>query len=73
MPFAGRTDLEIALDLLERSGLEPDDGLLERFGAELERAMARRAGELRARGRAYPGAREASSGSAASPASCSRC
>ena len=58
VPFAGRTDYEIAGDLLERSGLEPDDGLLERFALELERAMARRAGELRARGRAYPGARE---------------
>ena len=58
VPFAGRTDYEIAVDLLERSGIEPHDGLLERFGLELERAMARRAGELRARGRAYPGARE---------------
>ena len=58
VPFAGRTDLEIALDLLERSGVEPDDRLLERFGTALERAMADREEELRARGRAYPGARE---------------
>ena len=58
VPFAGRTDYEIAHDLLQRAGIEPQDGLLERFGLELERAMARRAGELRARGRAYPGARE---------------
>jgi phosphoglycolate phosphatase len=58
VPFAGRTDYEIAVDLLERSGIAPHDGLLERFGLALERAMARRAGELRARGRAYPGARE---------------
>ncbi len=58
VPFAGRTDYEIALDLLSRSGIEPHDGLLERFGIELERAMARRGGELRARGRAYPGARD---------------
>lgn len=58
VPFAGRTDYEIAHDLLQRAGIEPHDGLLERFGLELERAMARRAGELRARGRAYPGARE---------------
>ena len=57
VPFAGRTDYEIAVDLLDRSGLELHDGLLERFGVELERAMIRRAGELRARGRAYPGAR----------------
>jgi phosphoglycolate phosphatase-like HAD superfamily hydrolase len=58
VPFAGRTDLEIALDLLERSGVNPDDGVLERFGAELEQAMANRVDELRARGRPYPGARE---------------
>ena len=58
VPFAGRTDLEIALDLLERSGVTPHGQLLERFGLELERAMAERADDLRARGRAYPGARE---------------
>jgi phosphoglycolate phosphatase-like HAD superfamily hydrolase len=58
VPFAGRTDLEIALDLLERSGVTPHGQLLERFGVELERAMAERAEDLRARGRAYPGARE---------------
>ena len=58
VPFAGRTDLEIALDMLERAGLAPDDGLLERFGTELEHAVAARADELRARGRPYPGARE---------------
>jgi phosphoglycolate phosphatase len=58
VPFAGRTDLEIALDMLERSGIDVDDGLLERFGTELHRAMLVREQELRARGRAYPGARE---------------
>jgi phosphoglycolate phosphatase-like HAD superfamily hydrolase len=58
VPFAGRTDFEIAHDLLGRSGVEPTPALLERFGVELERAMAERAEELRARGRAYPGARE---------------
>jgi phosphoglycolate phosphatase-like HAD superfamily hydrolase len=58
VPFAGRTDYEIAHDLLQRSGIEPHDDLLEQFGIELERAMVRRAGELRARGRAYPGARD---------------
>jgi phosphoglycolate phosphatase len=58
VPFAGRTDFEIALDLLERSGVEPSDALLERFGTELHRAMVERAEELRRRGRAYPGARE---------------
>ena len=58
VPFAGRTDFEIAHDLLERSRVEPSDGLLERFGTELHRAMVERADELRVRGRAYPGARE---------------
>jgi len=58
VPFAGRTDLEIALDLLERAGIEAADGLLERFGAELHRAMEDRRAELSIRGRAYPGARE---------------
>jgi phosphoglycolate phosphatase len=58
VPFAGRTDLEIAGDMLERSGLAPDDGLLERFGVELHRAMQDRARELRVRGREIPSARE---------------
>ena len=58
VPFAGRTDLEIALDLLARAGVEAGDGVLERFGVELHRAMEDRRAELRARGRAYPGARE---------------
>jgi phosphoglycolate phosphatase-like HAD superfamily hydrolase len=58
VPFAGRTDLEIALDMLERSGVETDDRLLDCFGTELHRAMVEREPELRARGRAYPGARE---------------
>lgn len=58
VPVAGRTDFEIALDLLQRSGVEPSEALLERFGTELHRAMVERAEELRTRGRAYPGARE---------------
>lgn len=57
--FAGRTDLEIALDLLESSGIEAADRLLAQFGRELERAMAERTQQLRARGRALPGAGEA--------------
>ena len=59
VPFAGRTDREIAADLLERSGVRSDDGLLDEFRAALEHSMAARAGELRRRGRAYPGARAA--------------
>lgn len=58
VPFAGRTDLEIALDLMERSGVTPDDELMERFTPELHRAMVARVDELRVRGRANPGARE---------------
>lgn len=58
VPFAGRTDLEIAHDLLQRSEVEPSEALLVRFVVELERAMVDRADELRERGRAYPGARE---------------
>jgi phosphoglycolate phosphatase-like HAD superfamily hydrolase len=59
VPFAGRTDLEIAADLLERSGLPADDGAVDAFEAELARAMAELEGEVRRRGRAYPGARAA--------------
>jgi phosphoglycolate phosphatase-like HAD superfamily hydrolase len=58
VPFAGRTDLEIALDLFEHAGVSADGDVLERFGVQLHRAMVEREPELRARGRAYPGARE---------------
>jgi phosphoglycolate phosphatase-like HAD superfamily hydrolase len=56
VPFAGRTDLEIALDMLGAAGIAAPDEVLKRFGDELERAMAARAGELRRYGRALPGA-----------------
>jgi phosphoglycolate phosphatase len=56
VPFAGRTDLEIAHDMLEATGIRADDGLLDRFEAALIVAMAARADELRERGRALPGA-----------------
>jgi phosphoglycolate phosphatase-like HAD superfamily hydrolase len=59
VPFAGRTDLEIAHDMLVRAGLDADDGLLERFEEELVAAMAARHDELRVRGRVLDGAREA--------------
>jgi phosphoglycolate phosphatase len=59
VPFAGRTDLEIALDLLESAGVALQDGLLERFGDALQRAMTARTEDLRDRGRALPGAAEA--------------
>jgi phosphoglycolate phosphatase-like HAD superfamily hydrolase len=56
VPFAGRTDLEIAHDLLETAGVDVDDELLERFEEELVAAMAARYDEMRSRGRALPGA-----------------
>ena len=59
VPFAGRTDLEIAHDLLAVAGVEPDEGLLDRFGDALAAAMASRSDELRAKGRPFPGVRQA--------------
>ena len=58
VPFAGRTDLEIALDLFAASGIEHGEGLVDRFERELVRAMAEREHELRERGRPLPGVRE---------------
>jgi phosphoglycolate phosphatase len=59
VPFAGRTDLEIALDLLETAGVHDGEVLLERFHNELARAMAERAHLVSERGHALPGAHEA--------------
>jgi phosphoglycolate phosphatase len=59
VPFAGRTDLEIALDLLETAGVRDGDVLLEDFHAALASSMAERAQLIRERGRALPGAHEA--------------
>jgi phosphoglycolate phosphatase-like HAD superfamily hydrolase len=59
VPFAGRTDLEIAVDLLEQSGVAPDDGVVDAFEDALAGAMAELEDEVRRRGRAYPGAHEA--------------
>jgi phosphoglycolate phosphatase-like HAD superfamily hydrolase len=56
VPFAGRTDLEIALDMLEAASVERAERLLEPFGHALAEAMARRQNELCERGRALPGA-----------------
>jgi phosphoglycolate phosphatase-like HAD superfamily hydrolase len=55
VPFAGRTDLEIAHDMLESSGVEAGDDLLDSFEEALVEAMAARHEQLRARGRALPG------------------
>ena len=59
VPFAGRTDLEIAADLLEQSGVAPDDGVVDAFEDALAGAMAELEEELRRRSRAYPGAQRA--------------
>ena len=59
VPFAGRTDLEIAADLLEQSGHSAKDGVIDAFEQELAAAMSDLADEVRRRGRAYPGARDA--------------
>jgi phosphoglycolate phosphatase-like HAD superfamily hydrolase len=59
VPFAGRTDPEIALDLLETAGIEDGEHLLADFERELAAAMADRAELVRERGRALPGVREA--------------
>ena len=67
VPFAGRTDLEIAHDMLEVAGLQADDGMLARFEEALVAAMEARAGELRARGRPLPGVAAALERLAAEP------
>jgi phosphoglycolate phosphatase-like HAD superfamily hydrolase len=59
VPFAGRTDLEIALDLLETAGVSDGERLLDDFHDALAAAMAERAQLVRERGHALPGAHEA--------------
>jgi phosphoglycolate phosphatase-like HAD superfamily hydrolase len=59
VPFAGRTDLEIALDLLETAGIEHSERLLDDFERELIASMAARAELVRERGRPFPGVRDA--------------
>jgi phosphoglycolate phosphatase len=55
VPFAGRTDLEIAHHMFEEEGVDDGEALLDRFEEELVRAMAARLDALRAAGRALPG------------------
>ena len=57
VPFAGRTDLEIAHDMLAAAGVDHAEELLDRFEEALVEAMAARVAELGRRGRALPGAR----------------
>lgn len=56
VPFAGRTDLEIAHDMLAMAGVDPAEELLDRFEEALVESMAARYDALRERGRAMPGA-----------------
>jgi phosphoglycolate phosphatase-like HAD superfamily hydrolase len=58
VPFAGRTDLEIALDLLETAGIDHSERLLGEFERELTAAMAERAELVRQRGRPFAGVRD---------------
>lgn len=67
VPFAGRTDLEIAHDLLDAAGIDAGDGMVDRFEEALVAAMAARSDELRERGRALPGADAALERLAAEP------
>ena len=56
VPFAGRTDLEIAHDMFETENVAADpEALLDHFEEALVAAMAKRVDELKQRGRALPG------------------
>jgi phosphoglycolate phosphatase-like HAD superfamily hydrolase len=59
VPFAGRTDLEIALDLLGVHGIKRGEEILHLFEDELAAALADRRDRILAQGRALPGAAEA--------------
>jgi phosphoglycolate phosphatase-like HAD superfamily hydrolase len=57
--MAGRTDEEIALEILERNGIAGGEIHLPGFAEALTQALALRAEQIAERGRSYPGAREA--------------
>jgi phosphoglycolate phosphatase-like HAD superfamily hydrolase len=57
--LAGRTEPVIFREALKVNGVEPDEGLYDQFAAEQARGYAAHLDELRARGRALPGAAEA--------------
>jgi phosphoglycolate phosphatase len=59
VPFAGRTDLEIAHHMFEVEGVADGDALLDRFEEELVSAMTARLDALSTHGRAMPGTTEA--------------
>src|SRR5882757_3675623 len=57
--LAGRTEPVIFREALKVNGVEPDQDLYDQFAAQQARAYAGHLDELRARGRALPGAAEA--------------
>jgi phosphoglycolate phosphatase len=59
VPFAGRTDMEIALDLLETAGIDHSEQLLSDFEEALATAMAALADQVRELGHPMPGVRAA--------------
>ena len=58
-PMSGRTDWDIALDILERNGVENAESLWPAYAEALAEALAAREAEMAAQGRALPGVREA--------------
>jgi len=59
VPFAGRTDMEIALDLLETAGIDHSEQLLSDFEGALAGSMAALADQVRKLGHPMPGVRAA--------------
>ena len=59
VPFAGRTDMEIALDLLDTAGIDHSEQLLGEFEDALAISMAKLADKVRELGHAMPGVRAA--------------
>jgi phosphoglycolate phosphatase len=57
--MAGRTDEEIALEILERNGVAEGERHLEGFTEALAQALATKAELIAARGKPHPGALEA--------------
>jgi len=58
-PMSGRTDWDIALDILERNGVENAESRWPAYAEALAEALAAREAEMAAQGRALPGVREA--------------
>jgi phosphoglycolate phosphatase len=59
VPMAGRTDLEIGLEILERNGIAEGEQHMAGFSQALAEALAAKAETISAKGRPYPGAGEA--------------